>query len=86
MQMRGNGILVLTDDELIFEMWLGGTELRIPLRSIQSLETPTTFLGKSRLMPLLKVVYTTPHGTTDAVAWQVSDLGGWMRQINEARA
>ncbi|PWH12834.1 MAG: hypothetical protein DDG60_11580 [Anaerolineae bacterium] len=85
MQMRGNGILVLTDAELIFEMWLWNTEVRIPLRSIQSVETPLSFLGKSRLTPLLKVVYTTPEGGTDAVAWQVSDLSGWVRQINEAR-
>jgi hypothetical protein len=67
-------------------MWVLNTEHRIPLRCILSLENPTSFLGKSRFAPLLKVVYTNSQGSTDAMAWQVSDLSGWMRQINEARA
>lgn len=86
MQLRGNGTLILTDSELIFERWVPNTEFRIPLRSIQSLENPTAFLGKSRFTPLLKVVYTNEQGATDAMAWQVPDLSGWMRWINEARA
>jgi hypothetical protein len=86
MQMRGNGTLILTDSELIFEMWVPDREFRIPLRSIQSLENPRWFLGKSRFARLLKVAYTDAQGSTDAMAWQVADLAGWMRQINEARA
>jgi hypothetical protein len=85
MQMRGNGTLILTDSDLIFEMWVPNTEFRIPLRRIQALENPTSFLGKSRFTPLLKVVYTNEQGTTDAMAWQVPDLSDWMRQINAAR-
>jgi hypothetical protein len=85
-QMRGNGTLILTDSDLIFEMWLPSQEFRIPLRSIQSLENPTSFLGKSRFTPLLKVVYLNDQGMTDSMAWQVPDLSGWMRLINEARA
>jgi hypothetical protein len=85
-QMRGNGTLILTDSDLIFEMWVPNKQFRIPLRSIQSLENPASFLGKSRFTPLLKVVYTNDQGTTDAMAWQVPDLSGWMRLINEARA
>ncbi|ACL26186.1 hypothetical protein [Chloroflexus aggregans] len=84
-QMRGNGTLILTDSDLIFELWVPNTEFRIPLRSIQALENPTSFLGKSRLTPLLKVVYTNAQGATDAMAWQVPDLNRWMRQINGAR-
>ena len=85
-QMRGNGTLILTGSELIFEMWVGGGQYRIPLRNIQSLENPVSFLGKSRFAPLLKVVYRNDQGTSDAMAWQVPDLTGWMRDINEARA
>src|SRR5262245_30317171 len=85
-QMRGNGTLILTDSDLIFEMWVPNTEFRIPLRSIQALENPKSFLGKSRFTPLLKVVYTNEQGATDAMAWQVPDLSGWMRRINAARA
>jgi hypothetical protein len=85
-QVRGNGTLILTDADLIFEMWLPNREFRIPLRSIQAIENPTSFLGKSRFAPLLKVVYINEQGTTDAMAWQVPDLSRWMQLINDARA
>lgn len=85
-QMRGNGTLILTDSDLIFEMWVPNKEFRIPLHNIQTIENPSSFLGKSRFTPLLKVVYLSDHGATDAMAWQVIDLSGWMHRINEARA
>jgi hypothetical protein len=85
MQMRGNGTLILTDSDLIFEMWIPDKQFRIPLRSIQAIENPSSFLGKSRFTPLLKVVYLNDQGKTDSMAWQVADLRGWMRLINEAR-
>jgi hypothetical protein len=85
-QLRGNGTLLLTDSDLIFEMWVPNREFRIPLRSIQAIENPASFLGKSRFTPLLKVVYTNDQGTTDSMAWQVPDLSGWMRLVNEALA
>ena len=84
-QMRGNGTLILTDSDLIFELWVPATEFRIPLQRIQSIENPTSFLGKTRFSPLLKVVYTNEQGATDAMAWQVPDLSGWMNRINAAR-
>jgi hypothetical protein len=85
-QMRGNGTLILTDSDLIFEMWVPNKEFRIRLRSIQTIENPTSFLGKSRFTPLLKVLYTNDQGAPDSMAWQVRDLSGWMRLINDARA
>ena len=85
-QMRGNGTLILTDSDLIFEMWIPNKQFSIPLQSIQAIENPTWFLGKSRFTPLLKVVYINDQGATDSMAWQVADLNGWMRLINEARA
>lgn len=85
-QMRGNGTLILTDSDLIFEMWVPNRQFHIPLRSIQTLENPASFLGKSRFTPLLKVVYTSDQGAPDSMAWHVTDLDGWMRLINEARA
>ncbi len=84
-QMRGNGTLILTDEALIFEMWIPQRQFCIPLQSIQAIENPMSFLGKSRLAPLLKVVYINDDGVTDSMAWQVPDLSGWMRLINEAR-
>jgi hypothetical protein len=84
-QMRGNGTLILTDSELIFEMWVPSSTFRIPLQAIQRIENPTSFLGKTRFGPLLKVLYATEDASNDAMAWQVRDLDGWVGRINEAR-
>lgn len=84
-QMRGTGALILTDSELIFEMWVTDKQFRVPLLNIQSIENPTSFLGKSRFTPLLKVVYRNEKGASDAMAWHVSDLANWMRLIDAAR-
>lgn len=86
MQVRGNGILILTDTELIFEMWVPKRRYHIPVQSIRSAENPRSFLGKSRFTPLLKVVFVDDHGVEDAMAWQVRDLNDWMRKLGDARS
>jgi len=73
-QMRGNCSLVITEDEIFSEMWLPKKTITIPITSVVSIETPKSFLGKSRGRPLLKVVFTNKNGLNDSAAWQVSDL------------
>ena len=73
-QIRGNGVLLLTEEELFFEMWTPRKTLRIPLLSIKKIETPKSFLHKSRFKPLLKVSYLNEMGEIDAAAWLVVDL------------
>lgn len=84
MQGRGNGTLVLTDSELYFERWVPRKEYRIPLAAIDSLETPTAFLGKTMFRPLLRVNFKNDAGQMDAMAWLVPDLEGTMRTIEAA--
>ncbi len=84
-QLRGNGTLILTPSELVFEMWVINRVVRIPLASITALENPTAFAGKSRFAPLLKVSYIDDQGGADSMAWQVRDLVLWMRLLGEAR-
>lgn len=84
MQGRGNGTLVLTDSELYFERWLLKREYRIPLNAIQGIETPSSFLGKTRFTPLLKVVFRNANGQPDSIAWQVPDLNGLKRLLEES--
>lgn len=85
-QMRGNGTLILTDSELIFELWVPGRTFRVPLANIQALETPTSHLGKTRFAALLKVVFTDAQAATDSMAWQVRDLGDWLSQIRASQS
>jgi len=73
-QMRGNCSLVITEDEIFSEMWLPKKSITIPITSVVSIETPKSFLGKSRGRPLLKVVFINKNGLNDSAAWQVSDL------------
>jgi hypothetical protein len=84
MQARGSGTMIITDTELIFERWLPRKEYVVALRSIKEIETPTSFLGKTRFTPLLKVVFQTERGQQDSMAWQVADLEGVRRALESA--
>lgn len=85
-QIRGNGTLVLTDDELLFELGLPRRHYRVPLDAVESVETPTSFLTKTQFAPLLQVNYRDDRGQLDAIAWRVPDLEGARRSIEEAMA
>jgi hypothetical protein len=85
-QMRGNGTLILAEAELVFKQWVTNREFRIPYRSIQSLENPRSFLGKSQGVRLLEVRFVDEAGAEDSMAWRVRDLAGSMRAIEAARA
>lgn len=56
-QIRGNGVLLLTENELYFEMWVPKRELNIPLAHILKVETAKSHLKKTKLTPLLKVIF-----------------------------
>lgn len=83
-QMRGNGTLILTDSELIFQQWVTNKEFRVPLNAIQSIETPTSFLGKTQGVKILKINFTN-EGRPDAIAWRVRDLNGLLQALEGAR-
>lgn len=85
MQMRGNGTLALTENELYFELWIPHREFHVPLNSIQSIETPKAFLGKSVFRPLLKITFQNETGETDAMAWYVPDVESLISTIEALR-
>ena len=84
-QVRGNGWLVLTPDELRFRQWLPSRETRIPLRDVVGVETKRWWLGKSVGSRLLCVRWRTAEGAEDAMAWNVRDLDEWLGALEEAR-
>jgi hypothetical protein len=77
-QVRGNGWLALTDDELRFKQWVPAREERIPLATVTAVETPRVWLGKTVGRKLLCVRWQTADGTADAMAWEVRDLDDWL--------
>lgn len=83
-QVRGNGILLLTSSQLYFRMLLPKKEILVPLRSIISVETPRSFLGKTKRKKLLKIDFRSDAGSTDSVAWLVDNLEKWVETIRES--
>jgi hypothetical protein len=76
-QIRGNGCLGLTADEVLFVMWLPRRELRIPRERISVVERARSHLGKTVGRPLLRVRFADEVGRDDSVAWLVGDLPAW---------
>ena len=84
-QVRGNGRLVLTPDELRFRQWIPQRETTIPLAAVTSVGTERTWLGKWVGSKLLCVRWRTQDGSEDAMAWQVPDLEGWLAALDAQR-
>jgi len=80
-QVRGNGWLVLTADDLRFRQWVPDCETRIPRAAITKVETDRWWLGKSVGSKLLIVRWRTPEGGEDAMAWNVRDLDAWLAAL-----
>ena len=80
-QIRGNGVLVLTQEELYFEMWHPKKVLRIPIPSIIKTKSIKSFLHKSIFRKLLKVVFRNEDGDEDAAAWWVTSVNDWIEKI-----
>ncbi|HUT80287.1 MAG TPA: hypothetical protein VMZ29_03715 [Candidatus Bathyarchaeia archaeon] len=80
-QIRGNGVLLLTSDELFFEMWMPKRKTSIPISSIIKVDTTKWHLGKTKNRLLLKVIFTNENGQTDSAAWLIRDLDQWLISI-----
>ena len=80
-QIRGNGILILTEKELYFELYLPKKIITIPINQISKIETPRSHLGKSKLKKLLKIIYTNQNQEKDSIAWLVKQLPSWIQNI-----
>jgi hypothetical protein len=81
-QVRGNGNLALTEDELLFAQWVPDRLLRIPRRSIIEVSQTNSHLGKRIGRPLLRVAWTRDDGEEDSIAFWVKDLDRWLAELN----
>jgi hypothetical protein len=80
-QVRGNGSLVLTEDELLFAQWVPKRLLRIPRHSIVEASKANSHLGKWIGRPLLKITWTRDDGEEDSIALWVKDLDRWLAEL-----
>lgn len=83
-QLRGNGCLALTADEIVFVMWVPRREVRMARHSITSIEAVKRWLGKTVGRPLLCIRYVGAEGP-DAVAFLVRDLAAWQTSLDDHR-
>ncbi|HWB79141.1 MAG TPA: hypothetical protein VG755_29475 [Nannocystaceae bacterium] len=79
-QARGNGCLVLTDDELAFAQWVPQRLFRVRLADIVAVEETRSHLGKSVARMLLLVRWRS-DGADESAAWFVRDLEGWLAAL-----
>jgi hypothetical protein len=83
-QVRGNGVLVLTEETLYFEMWVKPkTIIEIPIKSIKKIDIVKSHLHKSKFRPLLKVIFTNGIGEHDSIAWMVNNLEEWRNALEK---
>jgi hypothetical protein len=78
---RGQGYLVLTENELYFERQLVKNRIEIPTGSIISVGKTKRLAGQGPGM-MLKVVFKTQVGEQDAVGWKVKGLDRWIDEIS----
>ena len=78
---RGQGYLVLTEDELFFERQLVKKIIEIPTRSIVTVDKTRRLAGQGPGV-MLKVVFKTQVGEQDAIGWKVKELDRWIDEIS----
>ena len=76
-KVRGNGVLLLTEEELFFGMWKPQKELSILIKKIQEITNPKSHMHRSIFKPLLKVTFKNTNGENDSAAWYVQNLDKW---------
>jgi len=83
-KVRGNGVLLLTEEELYFGMWKPKKDLLIPVKFIIKITNPKSHMHRSVFRPLLKITFRNENGETDSAAWYVRKLDEWneiLRQL-----
>jgi len=82
-QVRGNGVLILTENELFFGMLKPAKDISIQLNSIIKIKTSDkSHLRKANYMRLLKITFQN-EGKEDTAAWLVTKLDDWEAAIRK---
>lgn len=81
LQFRGNGVLVLTQDELWFSRFIMREDITIPTNTIQAVRLVDSHLGKRILGRQLIYVQFQGAGGLDSAAWLVADPNRWQSAI-----
>lgn len=83
LNIKGNGSLLLTPDQLHFKKWLPDKDLIIPLEDIKNVERVDSFMGKSKNRPLLKIDFNNKDGEIDSAAWLLDNMHNWENVLKD---
>jgi len=81
---RGNGLLVLTPEELHFVMWASDKRLRIRLSDIKFVGTVRKFAGRLGRLPMLHIKFLR-DGELLETAWTVANANSWVDEITRLK-
>jgi hypothetical protein len=82
-KVRGNGVLILTEEQLFFGMWKPKKEMIIPIKSILEISNPKSHMHRSAFKLLLKISFKNESGNLDSAAWYVKHFNKWNEHLNE---
>jgi hypothetical protein len=83
LNIKGNGSLLLTPDQLHFKKWIPDQDLIIPLKNIKNVERVDSFMGKSKNRPLLKIDFNNKDGKMDSAAWLLDNMHNWENVLKD---
>lgn len=78
LQVRGNGLVALTDRGIHFRMLLPRRYLFIPQEKVDSAALVDSFLGKPGRGKILRVDFRTAGGGEDACGWRIPFPDWWV--------
>ena len=82
--LRGNGTLLLTKDDLVFQLWLPKTEILIPRKAIREVGEVKSFGGKTVFQPLMQLRYSNALGEEESLAIYLSELETWIKLLKRS--
>ena len=80
-QLRGNGCLAATDEEILFEMWVPRRSLSISRARVLAVEGARAHAGKTIGFELVRVRFREPDGREESAAWATREPGLWLSAL-----
>jgi len=79
--LRGNGLLILTETDLHFQMWAPKKILKIALGRIEHVNIVKKFAGRRTRIPMLHIVFRIADGELLETAFTVVGAESWVDAI-----
>lgn len=83
--LRGNGSLLLTNSQLVLQLWVPKQELVIERKNILGVGEAEAFAGKAIMQKLLAVAYRNATGEQETMALFVPELERWKHTLEWQR-